>query len=197
MSSVLETKQGRPPVTNHAAIERAAFQLFEMRGFDTTTLDDIALHMGIGRRTVYRYFPSKFDIPWGQFDQNLETFRGRLSLSPVTVPLWKGIQGAVIDFNSFDENVLDQHRQRMRLIFETPSLQAHSFLMYQRWRGVIAEFVAQRTGESCDAAMPVTVGHASLGLALSAYDIWLSTEKLTLSDALDSSLSNLRQHLEH
>ena len=136
-----------------------------MRGFDTTTLDDIALHMGIGRRTVYRYFPSKFDIPWGQFDQNLETFRGRLNLSPVTVPLWKGIQEAVIDFNSFDENVLDQHRQRMRLIFETPSLQAHSFLMYQRWRGVIAEFVAQRTGESCDAAMPVTVGHASLGLA--------------------------------
>ena len=116
--------------------------------------------MGIGRRTIFRYFPSKFDIPWGQFDKNLEIFR-----------------------------------QRMRLIFETPSLQAHSFLMYQRWRGVIAEYVAQRIGQSRGAALPITVGHASLGLALAAYDIWLSTEEWSLHEALDSSLSNLRQYL--
>lgn len=195
MSQTLETRQGRPPITSHAAIEGAAFQLFDARGFDATTLDDIAVHMGIGRRTIFRYFPSKFDIPWGQFDKNLEIFRERLNSAPVDLPMWEGIHQAVLDFNNFDENVLDQHRQRMRLIFETPSLQAHSFLMYQRWRGVIAEYVAQRIGQSRGAALPITVGHASLGLALAAYDIWLSTEEWSLHEALDSSLSNLRQYL--
>jgi mycofactocin system transcriptional regulator len=187
--------QGRPPVTNHAAIEDAAFELFADRGFETTTLDDIAAHMGIGRRTIFRYFPSKFDIPWGQFDDNLVTFRERLNAAPKDLPLWQAIHDSVLDFNTFDQAVLGQHRQRMRLIFETPSLQAHSFLMYQRWRKIITNFVAQRTDQSSNSAMPLTVGHTSLALALSAYDIWLSSDEISLRDALNSSLNCLQLHL--
>src|SRR5262245_3567476 len=58
---------GRPVVTSHAAIEEAAFRLFGERGFEGTTLDAIAREVGIGRRTLFRYFASKNDIPWGQF----------------------------------------------------------------------------------------------------------------------------------
>lgn len=195
MSQTWGNGQGRPPITSHAAIEKAAFELFDEQGFESTTLDDIAAHMGIGRRTIFRYFPSKFDIPWGQFDANLVTFRERLSRSPLDMPLWLAIHEAVLDFNTFDDTVLDQHRQRMHLIFQTPSLQAHSFLMYQRWRSVITDYVALRTGQSTNAPLPVIVGHTSLGLALSAYDIWLATDGLSLREALDSSLSCIRQHL--
>lgn len=195
MSQTWGNGQGRPPVTSHAAIENAAFELFADRGFELTTLDDIATHMGIGRRTIFRYFPSKFDIPWGQFDDNLVTFRDRLDSTSKDLPLWKAIHDSVLDFNTFDYAVLGQHRQRMRLILTTPSLQAHSFLMYQRWRRVITEFVAHRTNQSSDSALPVTVGHTSLALALSAYDIWLSSEEMSLQDALDSSLGSLQQHM--
>ena len=187
--------QGRPPVTSHAAIENAAFELFDVRGFELTTLDDIATHMGIGRRTIFRYFPSKFDIPWGQFDDNLVTFGEKLNSTSVEVPLWQAIQESVLDFNTFDQGVLEQHRQRMRLILTTPSLQAHSFLMYQRWRGVITEFVAQRTNQPVNSAFPVTVGHVSLALALSAYDIWLASEEISLREALSSSLACLQRHI--
>src|SRR4051812_46013561 len=60
---------GRPEATSHAEIEQAAFRLFGVRGFDGTTLNDIAAAVGVSRRTLFRYFRSKNDIPWGQFDR--------------------------------------------------------------------------------------------------------------------------------
>jgi len=39
----------------------AAVHLFTERGYDETTIDDIAVAAGVGRRTFFRYFPSKED----------------------------------------------------------------------------------------------------------------------------------------
>ena len=39
----------------------AAVRLFTERGYDETTIDDIAVAAGVGRRTFFRYFPSKGD----------------------------------------------------------------------------------------------------------------------------------------
>src|SRR4051812_41921439 len=63
---------GRPPVSSRAAIERVAFTLFARQGFDETTVEDIAAAAGISRRTFFRYFASKNDVVWGEFDRGLE-----------------------------------------------------------------------------------------------------------------------------
>ena len=78
---------GRPPATSHAEIERAAFRLFALRGFDGTTLDAIAGEVGISRRTLLRYFDSKNDIPWGRFAETLDGFRATLAAMPDDLPL--------------------------------------------------------------------------------------------------------------
>lgn len=187
---------GRPPVTSHAAIEAAAFALFERQGFDDTTTDEIAEAAGIGRRTLFRYYPSKYDIPWGQFDASLAYFRDVLAREPQEIPLWQAVQHGVVQFNTFDESVLDQHRARMRLILQTPSLQAHSVLMYERWRAVIADYVATRTRQSADSLVPRTVGHVSLALAISAYEQWLRPRAPKLTVLLDRSMTGLRLYLD-
>jgi mycofactocin system transcriptional regulator len=186
---------GRPPVTSHAAIEAAAFRLFAERGFDDTTVDDIAEAAGIGRRTLFRYYPSKYDIPWGQFDDSLQSFRRTLDAMPATMPLWEAVHRGVVAFNTLDPAHVEQHRLRMRLILGTPGLQAHSFLMYERWRQVIVDFVADRSGMSPNDALPVTVGHVSLALAMAAYDRWLGTD-VSLETALDETMQTLRSFLE-
>jgi AcrR family transcriptional regulator len=58
------TRRGRSP-EGKAEVRRelvaAAVRLFRTRGYDDTTVDDIAAAAGVGRRTFFRYFPSKED----------------------------------------------------------------------------------------------------------------------------------------
>lgn len=187
--------QGRPSVTDHAAIERAAFTLFEQHGFDETTMDQIADAVGVGRRTLFRYFPSKNDIPWGQFEESLDYFRAQLAAQPRDLAVADAVHRCVISFNDFDPATLAQHRLRMTLILKTPTLQAHSALKYAAWRRVIAEYVAVRTSAEPSDPVPAMVGHVSLALAVSSYERWLSHPDLRLTDVLEESIASLKTYL--
>ena len=195
LRSPARTSAGRPEATSHAAIEQAAFRLFADRGFDATTLDAIADEVGVGRRTLFRYYASKNDIPWGQFDRTLERFRQILAAMPEDLPLHEAVHRGVVAFNDFPEDAEPPHRERMRLILQTPALQAHSVLRYGEWRGVIAEYAASRLGLHPDDLLPRTVGHVSLALALSAYEQWLTSSEESLLDLLDAGMTGLRQYL--
>jgi mycofactocin system transcriptional regulator len=186
---------GRPVATSHGEIEQAAFRLFADHGFEGTTLDMIAESVGVGRRTLFRYFESKNDIPWGQFDRTLDGFRHLLRSTPNSAPLHEAVHQAVLAFNDFPDDAQPPHRERMRLILETPALQAHSVLRYAEWRQVIAEYVAERTGRPRDDLLPQTVGHVSLALALTAYEAWLADESAALRSLLDDAMSGLRDYL--
>jgi mycofactocin system transcriptional regulator len=186
---------GRPEATSHAEIEQAAFRLFEKHGFEATTMDAIAAEVGVGRRTLFRYYSSKNDIPWGQFDRTLDGFRELLAGMPPELPLHEAVHRAVLGFNEFPEDAQPPHRQRMRLILETPALQAHSALRYAEWRAVIADYVASRRGLDPDDLLPRTVGHVSLALALSAYEQWLESTDAEPAGMLDVSMGLLRDHL--
>lgn len=164
---------GRPEVTSHAAIEQAAFSLFSERGFARTTLEEIAAHVGVGRRTLFRYYQSKNDIPWGQFDRTLDRFRELLNDQPLDIPVYAAVHRAVVEFNRFPADAHPPHRERMRLILSTPELQAHSVLRYSEWRQVIAAEVARRTNSKPTDLMPQVAGHVSLALSLAAYEEWL------------------------
>ena len=79
---------GRAPATTHGELSHLALALFLERGFEQTTVDDIVEAAGIGRRTFFRYFRSKNDLPWGDFDQLLGAVPGlRLGGAAVADPL--------------------------------------------------------------------------------------------------------------
>lgn len=187
---------GRPEVTSHAAIEQAAFRLFADGGFNATTLDAIAAEVGVSRRTLFRYYSSKNDIPWGQFDRTLEAFRHVLAGMPADIPLHDAVHRGVLAFNEFPEDAQPPHRERMRLILQTPALQAHSVLRYGEWRAVIADYVAERLGLAPDDLTPRVVGHVSLALALSAYEQWLESPDASLQMLLREAMASLAEYLE-
>src|ERR1700756_3043322 len=164
---------GRRKATSRAELEQVAFALFSAHGFEATTVDEIAAAAGIGRRTFFRYFPSKNDIPWGAFEDELERMRVRLKASPPHVPLMDAIRVALIDFNRVAPAQVPLHRRRMELILRVPTLFAHSTLRFTAWREVIAEFVAERSGQRPDGLAPQTIAHAVLGVAIAAYEHWL------------------------
>src|SRR3954451_17590878 len=187
---------GRPEATSHAEIEQAAFRLFSERGFDETTLEAIAEAVGVSRRTLFRYYASKNDIPWGQFDQTLDHFRALLNEQPEALPVWEAVHRAVREFNEFPADAEPPHVDRMRLILHTPALQSHSVLRYADWRRVIEVYVAERLGLAPDDALPVLAGHLSLALAHTAYDLWLRDPEASLPDLVDQQMTALRAYLQ-
>lgn len=189
------SSRGRPVATSHAEIERAAFRLFAERGFDAVTMADIAAEVGVGRRTLFRYYESKNDIPWGQFDRTLDDFRSILAAMPEDLPLREAVHRGVQRFNEFPAEAMPSHRLRMQLILETPALQAHSVLRYAEWRAVIAEYVAGRLELDPGDLLPRTVGGVALALAITAYEGWLADPDTDLAAMLDEAMSGLRDYL--
>lgn len=185
---------GRPGATTHSAIEQAAFELFDRHGFAGTTIQAIAREVGVGTRTVFRYYPSKNDIPWGQFAATLDRFREVLDALPVELPVHDAVSRAVIEFNRFPQDARPSHRERLRLILTTPELQAHSVLQYAAWRRVIAEYVARRRGGSPTDLEPRLAGHLSLALALTAYEQWMSGGS-DLLDVIEATFQQLATYL--
>ena len=187
------TRLGRQPSISHAELSRIALELFSENGFESTTVDAVALAAGIGRRTLFRYFPSKNDLPWGDFDSGLKQMRDFLSSSPAEVPLVKALTAAVIEFNRFPAEVLTLHRERMHLLLNVPTLAAHSTLRYAAWRQVIAEFSSARLGVPVDSIAPQTIGRVFLGASLAAYEQWLKHEDADLVTLLASAFAELEE----
>jgi TetR/AcrR family transcriptional regulator, regulator of mycofactocin system len=182
---------GRRRATSLAELEHVAFELFEANGFEQTTVEDIAAAAGIGRRTFFRYFPSKNDVPWGMFELELERMRALLKACPRDVRLMDAIRVALVDFNKVEPDQIPRHRRRMELILRVPALLAHSTLRFAAWRAVIAEFAAARTGQRPDALAPQAIAHAVLGVAIAAYEQWLDDENAELGTLLDLAMRHL------
>jgi mycofactocin system transcriptional regulator len=178
-------------VTTRTELELVARELFTERGFEATTVDDIAAAAGIARRTFFRYFASKNDVVWGDFQQGLSDLRRRLAGADPQQPLLAALREAVLAFNALEPSEESQHRSRMDLILRVPALQAHSTLMYAAWREVIAEFAAQRLGADTGDLLPQLIAHSCLGASLTAYEQWLQRLGSSLPALLDEALQAL------
>jgi len=182
--------RGRPPRTSHDQLANTALTLFVRDGFEETTLDDIAAAVGVGRRTLFRYFSSKNDLVWGNFDGVLERLRAELIAADPAVPMMETLGRAVVASNTYEGEALEELRLRMTLITSVPALQAHSMVRYADWRRVVAEFIAQRLGQDPDDLIPLLVGHMALGASMSAFVRWVSHPEEDL-------LAHLRTGYEH
>jgi len=188
-------RPGRPPGTTRGAVTRTALELFAERGFEETTVDDIADALGVSRRTLFRYFASKNDMVWGDFDWVLARLRRCLAATALEEPLHEALGRAVVESNRYEDEQLPELRIRMRLITGVPALQAHSTLRYAEWRSVIAEFVAGRLGCGVDDLIPQTVAHAALGTSMAAFLVWVDNPASDLVANLEEAYRLLGQGL--
>lgn len=184
-------KLGRQPSTSIAELSHIGLELFIRNGFDATTVDEIAEAAGIGRRTFFRYFPSKNDLPWGDFDVLIAAMHAHLMALPADVPIRAAIRGAVLRFNEFPNVEDSYHRQRMSLLLTNPTLVGHSTLRFAAWRQAVADFAGSRLGLDPDDLRPQTIAWASLAASIAAYEGWLRDEDAVLLDLLGQALDGV------
>ena len=186
----LPAQLGRRRITSRAELEHVAFELFDRQGFEGTTIDDIAVAAGIGRRTFFRYFPSKNDVPWGNFEDELDRMRGWLAACPPQWPLMDAIRLAIVDFNQ----VPPGRALAPAPDAADPGRAGAASALHPALCGVAAGDRGLRgrahRAPAC-ALLPQTIAYAMLGVAIAAYEQWLQDDDSNLSGLLDTAMRDL------
>ena len=112
-------------------IQAHAVRLFTERGYDATTVTDVAEAAGVSPMTVYRHFPTKEDLVL--VDQHGRLVAERIAASSAAQPLVRRIGSALIDSvttltgggHGDDLTANEQFLlARLRLMISTPALRA-------------------------------------------------------------------------
>ncbi len=159
----------RSKARRRAAIIRAAFTLFAERGYQATTIADIAAAAEVAPRTVAMYFPSKQDIAMARFtatmDSLTEAIRGLAPGQSVTEALGRWLRAYEA---AADRDLTDL---ALRMFAANPELNA---LRSARMAETIAEgavLVARETGAAPGDPGPRIASAAAAAILLELLDI--------------------------
>ena len=185
------TRRGRPPGTSRRTLELIALRLFTEQGFDETPIEQIAAEAGVSRRTFFRYFDSKANVLWGEFDSEIDVIREALAKVPDSVPMMDAIREAVVAANHYRAEDVRELRARMNLIGTVAALQSSAAVHYDAWERVVSEFVGTRIGQPPWSLYPLAVGRCTLAACRAAYDRWSARADGDLTVYLDAALTAL------
>jgi TetR/AcrR family transcriptional regulator, regulator of mycofactocin system len=183
-----EARRGRPPSTSRRELRLIALRLFAERGFDNTTIEQIAAEAGVSERTFFRYFTMKASVLWTEFETEVETIKSSLGSVPDDVPMMEAIRGAVVAANHYHADDVPEMRMRMHLIATVPALSSSAAEHYEAWEQAISEFAGRRLGRPADSLYPLTIGRAALAACRAAYDRWSARADADLTIYLDAAL---------
>jgi AcrR family transcriptional regulator len=175
------------------AIEAAALRLFEERGFEGTTIDDIAAAAEIAPRTFFHYFPSKEDVVVSDYAARLGRIVAALSRTPGKESPWQGLRAAFLSVAADYEDERDQLLRRFRIISENPSVAARSLQLQAAWEDAVAEAVAGWLDvDLSETIEPRLLAGAALAAMRASLALWLIDHgRSRLPDHVDSCFTLL------
>jgi len=154
------------------AIEETSLRLFADKGFDETTVDDLATAAGIGRRTFFRYYPSKNDVVFGAYDSRTEVLRAELAAAGPDVHPVEMVHRALRVTNDYAPEEYVSLAIRIWLLTSVRSLQAHAAWRYSAWEDLIVEHVLARVGAR-HRLYACGLAKTSIAAMWAAYTVWL------------------------
>jgi len=188
---VTGTRTAPPAHDTRARVERAALDLFTVRGFENVTTDQVADAAGISRRTFFRYFATKADAVWGDFVGHVARLADLLSATDPAQPALSSVCDVYVQVNDYPDAELPLLRERMRLILTEPALLAHAQLRFAEVDRVVARYVAGRTGDSPTALVPRLVAATTRAAATTAFQAWLADDHSSLGRHLHRAFDEL------
>ncbi|MEU0743363.1 TetR family transcriptional regulator [Streptomyces sp. NPDC006134] len=183
-----EAAGGKPPMRE--ALVAAAFRLFLERGYEQTTVDDIVALAGVGRRSFFRYFPSKEDVVFPDHERCLADMTAFLAASATDdEPVRRVCDAARLVLRMYAENP-SFSVQRYRLTRQVPGLRAYELSVVWRYERALAAYLRGRFAGHRDGTLRADVIAAAVVAAHNnALRSWLRSDaRGDVSAAVDHAL---------
>jgi AcrR family transcriptional regulator len=139
------------------ALVRAALELFTTRGYERTTVDEIAEAVDVSQRTFFRYFAGKEDAAFAVQDMTEAHFVESLRARPPGEAPLEALRQAVLEgWDTINEAVVsvvpvELYLRMFRVIESTPVLLAAHLRRSLETEEQIARLLAAREGVDVDA----------------------------------------------
>lgn len=140
------------------ALIKSAAKLFARRGFETTTLEDIAEDAGLHVQTLYRHFPNKAELAAAIDQQHLEAFREAFVLRRTdTLRFWRDWVERAARSLTRDGGTL--YRKGLLNFYNLPSLSSTYLQTWNAYEEVLAQGLAHDFGHprGAKARLPMLV----------------------------------------
>ncbi|SEH74721.1 MULTISPECIES: TetR family transcriptional regulator [unclassified Leifsonia] len=164
-------RRGRPADVDPERVALLALRHFDEHGYEQTTMDDIARLAGIGRRTLFRYFPSKPALVWGGIEPVVGRMHAVLDAAGDDETTRDVLERAVSESLAMTPEAEEATRRRMTLMGTHPALIAFGLTAIAANRHVLVEFLARRL-EADPSSLRVQVLADALGSADFSALLW-------------------------
>jgi len=172
-------------------LEQAALELYSHRGFDQTTVAEIAQRAGLTERTFFRHFADKREVLfWGEGvlrDLFVQTVAGAPDNAG---PLDAVAAGLKVVGILFEGRPREQPRQRQAVIAANTALQERELIKLAKLASGIAEALCQRGVAQPAASLAAEAGVSVFKIS---FDRWVAdANERELAQLIDESLDQLK-----
>lgn len=175
--------------TKHA-IQDHALRLFVEKGYDATTVEEIAAAAGVSHMTFFRYFPRKEEVvEYDEYDPLLEDLIA--ARPPDEAPITAVHNALRVGL----QQVLSTDREalliRTRLILDNPVLRSRNLVAQDTTRDLFARALARRGGLAEPDLAATVQASAALGAIAPALTAWAEDGEADLIALIDSAFTAL------
>lgn len=153
-------------------IARAALQLFAERGYDDTTLAEIAEAANVSPRTIFAYFENKEDILFCEEAGFLDKLRRLLDDRPEGTTTVDAIREFLSSFEPPDEAA----RLRKQIVMATPALQTRMGARHAQLEPMLAASIAKDLGAEPGDLRPLLIAASITAAFMSVSDRFSEAE---------------------
>lgn len=171
-------------------LEQAALELFGERGFDETTVEDIATRAGVTKRTFFRHFADKREVLFGGGDQFQRFFVDSLAGAPASASPLEAVAVTLEAVGAAFEGRREHSRRRQRIIAGNAELRARELV---KLASVAAAFTAALRERGVPDPAASLTAETAVVVFRNAFERWVAAgEERELTTVLSDSLAALQ-----
>ncbi len=193
-SKISEKKTGKPVLPSAPGLRerkrrqtrerltKVAMALFRERGFEATTLDDIAAAADISRRSFFHYFASKEDVVFAWHEESTAALIAAVAARPADESMLAAAENAI---SAMVRQLEPGEAMAMaQLKRDNPALQARDQVKYEKLERALAEALGKRAGHKTERLQARLVAMIATGAMRIGGELWAAEGALEKPEAL-------------